>query len=62
MTLLREPIRHPLGHQYEDLVCLEDVAWKTYEMLLRDTAAQRLRITYDQGRMSIMSPLPWHEQ
>ena len=43
---------------------LEGVSWQTYESLLRDVeeSKQNVRITYDDGRMSIVSPLPKHEK
>jgi Uma2 family endonuclease len=44
------------------LIELEDVSWDYYEATLRETTSQRLRVTYDQGRMVIMSPLPRHER
>jgi Uma2 family endonuclease len=42
---------------------LEGVSWETYESLLRDFEAtgQRKRVTYDDGRMVIVSPLFKHE-
>src|SRR2546425_179270 len=45
------------------LQVLEHVSWETYESLLRDMEKQRVhaRITYDQGSMTVMSPLPKHE-
>ena len=47
------------------LQVLEHVSWQTYESLLRDMQEQHVyaRITYDQGRMTVMSPmLPKHER
>lgn len=41
---------------------LEDASWELYERLLRDIGNRPIRITYDQGRMEIMSPLPEHER
>src|SRR5438105_480971 len=52
-------------HSIEDEpIVLECVSWQTYESLLRDFAAsgQRKRVTYDRGRMLIVSPLPKHEK
>src|SRR5687767_1887110 len=45
-------------------IVLEDVSWETYESLLRDleVSHQNLRVTYDRGRMVVMSPLPKHEK
>jgi hypothetical protein len=36
------------------LVELDQIGWQTYEKLLRATAAQHVRITYDEGRMVLM--------
>ncbi len=41
---------------------LENSSWELYEQLLRETSDRHLRITYDQGRMEIMSPLARHER
>jgi Uma2 family endonuclease len=43
---------------------LEGISWQTYEVMLRelDAAGKRLRVTYDRGRMVVMSPLPIHEK
>jgi Uma2 family endonuclease len=41
---------------------LENVSWELYELLLRDVAGQHVRITYDSGRMVLMSPLPIHDK
>ena len=41
---------------------LEDVSWEFYENTLRELRARSVRITFDQGRMEIMSPLPEHER
>lgn len=42
---------------------LRDVAWDEYERLLADLVDRPgLRVTYDEGRLEIMSPLPEHEE
>ena len=41
---------------------LEDVSWELYEKLLSDIGDRPIRVTYDDGRMEIMSPLPEHER
>ena len=42
---------------------LVDVSWEDYEQLLEDmTERPGVRVTYDQGRVEIMSPLPKHEK
>src|SRR5579871_4690701 len=41
---------------------LEDVDWRTYTRLLHIFAERpAFRLTYDRGRLEIMSPLPEHE-
>src|ERR1041385_5789761 len=45
-----------------EMVTLENISWETYERLLEDTQEQHFRITYDEGRMVIMSPLPRHDK
>jgi Uma2 family endonuclease len=42
---------------------LEDVSWSFYVRFLRETDEQQhLQITYDKGRMEIVSPSPGHER
>jgi Uma2 family endonuclease len=43
-------------------IVLDGVSWDFYERLLREIGGRPLRVTYDQGRMEIMSPLPEHER
>lgn len=43
-------------------IVLDDVSWELYEQLLRQVGKGNLRMTYDQGRLEIMSPLPKHER
>ena len=47
-----------------DGIVLEGVSWETYERLRDelDDQGQRVYITYDQGRMVLMSPRPEHER
>ena len=54
----------PLSQSQPDPLVLEDVSWDTYESLLRDleNSHQNLRVTYDRGRMVVISPLPKHEK
>jgi Uma2 family endonuclease len=41
---------------------LEGASWQLYEKLLKDIGDRPIRVTYDDGRMEIMSPLPEHER
>jgi len=58
LTLDEPPIPAP-----GQCVVLDDVTWERYEQLRDETdaAGSHVRITYDQGRMALMSPLPIHE-
>src|SRR4051812_19608195 len=38
-------------------IVLEDVSWSFYERLLREVGDRHLRITYDEGRLEIVSPI-----
>lgn len=42
-------------------VVLYDVDWDLYQKLLNKVREQNVRLTYDQGVLEIMSPLPEHE-
>jgi Uma2 family endonuclease len=46
-----------------DGIVLDGVSWETYERLREelDDRGQRVYITYDRGRMVLMSPRPEHE-
>ena len=41
---------------------LEDASWELYEQLLKEVGNRPIRITYDDGRLELMSPLPEHEE
>ena len=41
---------------------LDDVSWDFYEHLLEEVGDRAIRLTYDDGRLEIMSPLPKHER
>lgn len=61
MTVVANPLsfsRPPAGQ----IVVLENASWKLYESLLREMNGQNVRITYDEGRMVLMSPLPIDEK
>jgi Uma2 family endonuclease len=42
-------------------VVLEEMSWEFYEHLLEEIGDRHIRVTFDNGRMEIMSPLPRHE-
>ncbi len=55
-TLLAPPDVH------ESKVVLPNIRWETYERLLADLEdCSAPRLTYDRGRLEIMSPTPKHE-
>jgi len=39
----------------------ENVSWDYYQQTLKALEETHVRVTYDRGRMELMSPLPWHE-
>src|SRR5207247_4723646 len=43
-----------------DVEALEGISWETYEHLLTDLEGQNLRLTYDHGRLTIVSPTHLH--
>lgn len=43
-------------------ILLDGVSWDLYEHLLREVGDQSIRMTYADGRLEIMSPLPKHEK
>ncbi len=49
-------LRHP-----EQRIQLSDISWQTYQTLLRELSARRLRLTYNRGILEIMAPSPEHE-
>jgi Uma2 family endonuclease len=60
---LAQPVRHrdsPVG-DYQHFV-LEDVSWKFYEQLLKEIGDRPIQVSYDGGRLEIMSPLREHEK
>src|SRR2546423_15264075 len=44
-----------------EYLMLEGVSWELYEHLLKVVGDRQLRLTYDNGELEIMSPLPEHE-
>jgi Uma2 family endonuclease len=57
MTLAAPPI--PLGHQH---LVLDGVSWDFYTHLLDQIDNRHIFVTFDQGRLEVMSPLPRHEK
>ncbi|HIK30935.1 MAG TPA: Uma2 family endonuclease [Oscillatoriales cyanobacterium M59_W2019_021] len=54
--------KNPSPQPNADRILLESIAWETYEALVRDLESQPgLRLTYDRGRLEIMTPLVPHE-
>jgi len=49
----------PLDRQQH--IVLDDVSWELYEHLLEEVGDGHVRLTYSDGRLEIMSPLPVHE-
>src|SRR5437667_1445017 len=49
----------PLAEQQH--IVLWDVSWGFYERLLEEIGDRPIRVTFDEGSIEIMSPLPKHE-
>jgi Uma2 family endonuclease len=45
-----------------EVISQDNVSWEQYEKLVEDPAYYHVRVTYDQGRMTLMSPLPIHDR
>jgi Uma2 family endonuclease len=45
----------------EPCVLLENISWETYEALLEEIGEQQIRLTYDDGRLEIMTMSLGHE-
>src|SRR5207249_12265077 len=43
-------------------IVLDDVSWEFYERLLEEIGDRHIWMTYDEGTIEIMSPLPKHER
>jgi Uma2 family endonuclease len=46
----------------EELFTLDDVSWELYERMRDEPGLRNIRMTYDEGRLVLMSPLPKHER
>jgi Uma2 family endonuclease len=62
--LASPPVRHSKSPSLDDVqhLLLENVSWELYEKLLREVGDRPLRMTYDNRRLEMMSPLPEHEE
>ena len=63
MSVLQAPLRTksaPILDAPGPLV-LENIRWSTYQGLLRDLGDRPIHLTYDQGRLEIMTLSPQHE-
>jgi Uma2 family endonuclease len=58
MTLAFEYIERLLDHEH---VVLHDVSWDFYEHVLAEVGNRQIRVTFSDGSIEIMSPLPEHE-
>lgn len=47
--------------QTERRVVIDGVSWRLYQQMLAEIGEGHTRLTYDQGRLEIMSPTPRHE-
>jgi len=61
MATAVEPVESEL-QAAPDHIVLYDVSWELYEKLLEEVGEQRVFITYSDGSLEIMSPLPAHER
>jgi Uma2 family endonuclease len=57
------PHEHTASHTFGG-VLLDGISWNTYKRLRAelDDSGQNVRVTYDRGRMALMSPRPEHEK
>ena len=61
-TLSHPPASSVVGLDDMQHFVLEDASWDIYEKLLHEVGDRPIRLTYDEGRLEIMSPLPEHER
>ncbi len=57
MTMFAEPISPPNSQPFR----LDSISWQGYEDVLRAVGDQLVYVTFDRGRMELMSPSPSHE-
>jgi Uma2 family endonuclease len=61
-ALPTRPPRPPTSPPAVQHLVLDNADWDLYERLLGATADRPIRISYDNGRLEMMSPLPEHER
>lgn len=63
-TAMTRTLTHLATDDLDDVqhFVMEEASWALYERLLREIGDRPIRVTYDDGRMEIMSPLPEHER
>ena len=59
---MTQMLTEPQTLEAPEYLLLDGVSWDLYQKLLRETTDRRLYITYDEGRLEIMAPLPEHER
>jgi Uma2 family endonuclease len=52
---------HAMSATLEDRVTLTDISWGFYQSMLREIGDAHVRLTFDQGKLEIMSPSKFHE-
>lgn len=60
MTTTVGPTQERLSTQQH--VVLDGISWRLYEQLIDEIGDRPLRVTFDRGRLEILSPLPKHEK
>jgi len=62
-VLAQAPVRKKMNFvlKAEEPLVLENIRWSTYQALLRDLGDRPIHLTYDEGRLEIMTLSPQHE-
>jgi Uma2 family endonuclease len=60
MTTITRPHAAVTSDRLPSGVVFNGVSWDDYEAMLRIVGNRPIRVTYDRGRMELMSPLPKH--
>src|SRR3954465_4937438 len=61
MTTVAVPTTAAIRLADQQHIVLDDVSWEFYEHLRREIGDRHIWVTYDDGTLEIMSPLPKHE-